>query len=335
MDPIAELAEFDRETVAQAKAVEQLIQAEGFAAGHTIRDVRVFRVLMPWVGTKRWDGSAESFTFAEFETDKGLIGIAEGANADAEELKGKVLGKNPFDPSIRADMGLAYWDLSGKIADLPLGQYLHELFALETPLAERVPMSAYTWYSFPDLNGKNAVTFESYPSYVQEIIRTHGFQNIKLSMCDFEPQHYVELVRNIRAAVGADVDIRVDPHASWGEAQALRFMREVEDYHPEWIEEPVGGRFAHIFRAGHRLRLLSTIPISSHAWLPPLIPHPSTKGRYGDDALDAALDLDALRRWQPADISAPDAYAGPLALKRYYDAARFLGMGIGMHSAYE
>ena len=176
MDPIAELAEFDREIVAQAKAVEQRIQAESFAAGHTIRDVRVFRVLMPWVGTKRWNGSAESFTFAEFETDKGLVCIAEGANADAEELKGKVLGKNPFDPSIRADMGLAYWDLIGKIADRPLGQYLHELFA---------------------------------------------------------------------------------------------------------------------------------------------------------------LDLDALRRWQPADISAPDAYAGPLALKRYYDAARFLGMGIGMHSAYE
>ena len=232
-------------------------------------------------------------------------------------------------------MGLAYWDLIGKIANRPLGQYLHECFALETPLAERVPMSAYTWYRFPDLNGENAVTFESYPSYVQEIIRTHGFQNIKLSMCDFEPQRYVELVRNIRAAVGSDVDIRVDPHASWGEAQALRFMREVEDYHPEWIEEPVGGRFAHIFRAGHRLRLLSTIPISSHAWLPPLVPHPSPKGRYGDDALDAELDLDALRRWQPADISAPDAYAGPLALKRYYDAARFLGMGIGMHSAYE
>ena len=55
MDPIAELAEFDRKTVAQAKAVEQQIQAEGFAAGHIIRDVRVFRVLMPWVGTKRWD----------------------------------------------------------------------------------------------------------------------------------------------------------------------------------------------------------------------------------------------------------------------------------------
>ena len=184
MDPIAELAEFDRETVAQAKAVEQRIQAEGLAAGHTIRDVRVFRVLMPWVGTKRWDGSAENFTFAEFETDKDLVGIAEGTNADAEELKGKVLGKNPFDPSIRADMGLAYWDLSGKIADRPLGQYLHECFALETPLAERVPISAYTWYRFPDLNGKNAVTFESYP-----ILRTGDYPHPRL------PQHQALNVR--------------------------------------------------------------------------------------------------------------------------------------------
>ena len=42
-------------------------------------------------------------------------------------------------------------------------------------MAERVPMSVYTWYRFPDLNGENAVTFESYPAYVQGIIRAHGF----------------------------------------------------------------------------------------------------------------------------------------------------------------
>ena len=153
MDPIEELLEFDRENVTAAKAVEERIQQEGLAAGHTINDVRLYRVLMPWVGTKRWDGSAEGFTFAEFETDKGLIGIAEGANSDLDELRAKVLGKNPFDTSIRAEMGLAYWDLSGKIADRPLGRHLHELFALDTPLAARVPMSAYTWYRFPDITG--------------------------------------------------------------------------------------------------------------------------------------------------------------------------------------
>ena len=240
MDPIEELVAFDRENVAQIKAVERRIQEEGFAAGHTIRDVRVFRVLMPWVGTKRWDGSAERFSFAEFETDKGLVGIAEGTNSDLEELQARALGKNPFDTQLRAEMGLAYWDLIGKIADKPVGQYLHELFGLETPLAERVPMSAYTWYSFPDLNGENAVTFESYPEYVQGIIRQHGFHNINLSMCDFEPHRYIELVHNIRAAVGPEVDIRVDPHASWGKAQALRFMRGVEGL-PYRVDRGAGG----------------------------------------------------------------------------------------------
>ena len=163
MDSIEELVAFDQETVAQGKAVERRIGDEGLAAGHAIRDVRVHRVLMPWVGTKRWDGSAEGFTFAEFETDQGLVGIAEGANSEVDVLRARVLGKNPFDPDIRADMGLAYWDFAGKIADKPVGRYLHDLFELTTPLADRVPVSAYTWYSFPDLNGENAVTFESYP----------------------------------------------------------------------------------------------------------------------------------------------------------------------------
>jgi len=88
--------------------------------------------------------------------------------------------------------------------------------------------------------------------------------------------------------------------------------------------------------------MMSTIPISSHIWLPPLQrdvkpvrygEYPS--GRYGDETLDQPLDLDVMRRHVAADISAPDAYAGPLALKRYYDTARFMGMELGMHSAYE
>ncbi|MFN8493624.1 MAG: enolase C-terminal domain-like protein [Caldilineaceae bacterium] len=69
--------------------------------------------------------------------------------------------------------------------------------------------------------------------------------------------------------------------------------------------------------------------------LPPLRTANSPAGRYSDETLDRPLDLDALSRYQPADISAPDAYDGPLALKRYYDTARFMGMDIAMHSAYE
>ena len=87
---------------------------------------------------------------------------------------------------------------------------------------------------------------------------------------------------------------------------------------------------------------MSSVPISSHCWLPPLKALPldtdiaePEQGRYSDAFLDAPLNLEAIGRYQAADVSAPDAYDGPLALKRYYDTARFMGMDIAMHSGYE
>ncbi|MDD9948397.1 MAG: hypothetical protein OXU48_02560 [candidate division Zixibacteria bacterium] len=336
------VAAFDRENVADIKARQGRINEDGRAAGLKITDVRTWRVLMPWRGTKRWDGSAEGFSFAEFETDQGLVGVAEGLSSEADALRSRVLGKNPFEPEIRGLMGLAYWDLAGKIAGKPLYRYLREVFDLDTPVVTKIPIAAYTWCRFPDVNGEHKVTFDTYPQHVKSLMEDETFRIIKLSMCDFEPHRYVELIHNIRDEAGFDVDIRVDPHASWSESEALRFMQGVEDCRIEWIEEPVGGRFENIFRAGHRLRLMSSIPISSHAWLPPLrrdaAPRPYgtyVSGRYGDETLDQPLDLGVMRRHVPADVSAPDAYAGPLALKRYYDTARFMGMELGMHSAYE
>ena len=335
------IAAYDQQVVAEIKARQAYIDATGAAAKLRIRDVRTWRVLMPWTGTKRWDGSAETFTFAEFLTDQGLTAIAEGTPEDPE-LKERVIGKNPFDPQIRADLGLAYRDFVGKLAGKPLYCYLRQLFDLNTPVVTRIPIAAYTWARFPDLQDNHEVTFESYPQHLQTLVNEEGFRILKLSMCDFEPHRYIELIHNIRAAIGPEIELRVDPHASWSESEALRFMKGVEDCRLEWIEEPVGGHFENIWKAGHRLRLMSTIPISSHAWLPPLrrdlkllrtTNRPT--GRYSYESLDLPLDLDALSRYQPADISSPDAYDGPLALKRYYDTARFMGMDIAMHSAYE
>ncbi len=238
MYDVEAIAAHDRQVVADIRRRQIDINETGLAAGHRIRDLRLYRVMMPWTGTKRWDGSAETFSFAEFETDQGLVGIAEGVSADtAQELKDRVLDRNPFDPAIRADLGLAYWDFVGKVAGRPLFRYLREVFELDTPIVERVPMAAYTWIRFPDPSGNHEVTFDSYPEHLQQIIAEHGFRVIKLSMCDFEPPRYIELIQNIRQALGPDVLIRVDPHASWSESQALRFMKAAEPYGLEWIEE--------------------------------------------------------------------------------------------------
>ena len=290
MYEIEAIANFDRDLVKDIKDRQDYINTRGHDAGHKIKNVRTYRVLMPWRGTKRWDGSAEGFSFAEFETDQGLVGIAEGIACEGEELRAHTLGKNPFDPEIRGLLGLAYWDLVGKIASKPLYQYLRDVFDLDTPVVTKIPIAAYTWYRFPDINGKHQVDFETYPQHIKSLVDDESFRIIKLSMCDFEPFRYIELIHNIRDLVGYDIDIRVDPHASWSESEALRFMLGVEDCRLEWIEEPVGGRFENIFRAGDRLRKISSIPISSHAWLPPLKrnaapPRPESipfSGRYGD-----------------------------------------------------
>ena len=244
---------YDHQVVADIKERQGYINETGRAADHVIRSVRCYRVLMPWTGTKRWDGSAEGFSFAEFETDQGLVGIAEGISGEEAELSDRVSGKNVFDPSIRGDLGLAYWDFAGKIAGKPLFRYFRDVFDLDTPEVTHVPTAAYTWYRFPDIHGDHEVTFDTYPQHLQQLIQDYGFQALKLSMCDFEPTRYVELIHNIREVIGFDVDIRVDPHASWSESEALRFMKEVEDCRLEWIEEPVGGHFENIFRSGHRL----------------------------------------------------------------------------------
>jgi glucarate dehydratase len=339
---VDQIAEYDRHVVAETKQAQARIEAEGRAASLAIRDVRVHRVLMPWMGTKRWDGSAEEIHLIEFETDGGLVGIGEDPVADAEALRARMIGGDPFDPALRRHLGLAYWDFVGKVAGKSLSQYLREVFAVDAPEVERIPMAAYTWIRFPDLEGRYQVTYDTYVDHVQGLIDQHGFRVIKISMCDFEPRRYVDLLHRMRAAVGPEIEIRVDPHASWSESMALRFVKAVEGLDLEWIEEPVGGYFESIWRAGERLRSMSTVPISSHSWLPPLDRLPEDPdiaepehGRYSDAVLDAPLNRRAIGRYEAADVTAPDAYDGPLALWRYYQTARFMGMDPAMHSGYE
>ena len=100
---VREIAEFDRELAAGIRRQQQ-IQRDSYSAGLTVRDVRAYEVLMPWTGTKRWDGSAEKFTYAEYETDRGLVGLC--GYADLDGLRSRVIGKNPFDPAIRNDIGI-------------------------------------------------------------------------------------------------------------------------------------------------------------------------------------------------------------------------------------
>jgi len=331
---LSEVKEFDAKNVASIREKQQQIDEEVRQINVKIADVKAYRVLMPWLGTKRDDASAQSFTFLEFHTNRGLVGYKESGGILSKDglknLKEKVVGKCPFDDAIRQDIGMAYWDIVGKVMEKPLHEYLSSIFEQTPPYRKMVPVAAYTWHRFPDLNGQGEVNFDNYHVYCQELIKEHGFKVIKLSVVDYEPIRYIELIHRLRDTIGDDVDIRIDPHGSWNAQTVLRVLKGIEDCHLEYIETPVGGPLEYQFRSMHRLRTMTTIPLSSHSWLPPFLPRPS-----GSAMLDAELDLKLMGKYDPADISAPDAYVGPLAMKRIYDVAKFVGMGLTQHSGYE
>ena len=72
-------------------------------------------------------------------------------------------------------MGLAYWDLAGKIAGKPLYRYLRDVFELDTPVVSKIPIAAYTWCRFPDVNGEHEVTFGTYPRHVKSLMEDETF----------------------------------------------------------------------------------------------------------------------------------------------------------------
>lgn len=331
---LSEVEEFDARLVASIKEKQQQIDEEVKQIDVKITDVLAYRVLMPWLGTKRDDASAQAFTFYEFHTDKGLVGLRESGGVLAEEglknLKDKVVGKSPFDELIRQDLDTAYWDIVGKALKKPLHEYLSAVFGQSPPYRKMIPVAAYTWHRFPDLNGEGEVNFENYHEHCQQLIKEHGFKVIKLSVVDYEPMRYIELIHRIREVLGDNVDIRIDTHGSWNAQTALDVLKGVEACHLEYIKTPVGGPLDYQFRSMHRLRMMTTIPFSSHSWLPPFLPRPG-----GSTTLDQKLDLKLMGKYDPADISAPDAYVGPLAMKRIYDVAKFVGMGCTQHSGYE
>jgi L-alanine-DL-glutamate epimerase-like enolase superfamily enzyme len=69
----------------------------------------------------------------------------------------------------------------------------------------------------------------------------HGFGAVKMKVGwdRVGMQHDVERVRAVREAIGPNVDLMVDVNHAWLPYEAIRFARQIEQYNPYWLEEPV------------------------------------------------------------------------------------------------
>lgn len=70
----------------------------------------------------------------------------------------------------------------------------------------------------------------------------------------------VEMVRNLREALGPEIEIMFDAFMGWDLAFAIRWAKDVEQYRPRWIEEAFAIEKIESFAA---LRRATSVPVAS------------------------------------------------------------------------
>ncbi|SHO50629.1 galactonate dehydratase [Anaerocolumna xylanovorans] len=125
---------------------------------------------------------------------------------------------------------MALWDIKGKYYKMPIYEFLGG--------RARDRIKVYSW-----IGGDRPADVAAEARKRKEA----GFTAIKMNAC--EEMHYIdsykkvqellERVESIRQAVGYELEIGIDFHGRVHKAMAKIMMKELEPYHPMFVEEPV------------------------------------------------------------------------------------------------
>lgn len=242
----------------------------------TIADVRIetYRVPLP----RPWVSAAHAITHHEhilttvtledgregngYSSTMGVGGIAVGALARSY-LAPLCIGKDVFDhenlwwtlwrrchqPGSNgigalavAGFDLAFWDLRGKLLNMPVRKLIGGA-------ADRVPVYA----SGVNLHLSEKALVEQTRSF-----RDAGYRYFKIKVGRPDPAEDVSRVAAIRSVIG-DAPLMLDANQGWKPGEALRRIAMFERFDPVWIEEPMASDDP----GGHaRLAEQSRIPIA-------------------------------------------------------------------------
>lgn len=259
---------------------------------------------LPETPVKVGDGRYQIVSiFLEIETDDGVSGIAGPVSEDVafiidRQMRSLLLGEDAlateriwdrlYRNAIHGRKGptmlaismidCALWDLRGKAAGLPV----HRL--LGGPIRETIPAYA------------SALGYSLELDKVRERAKAivgAGFGATKWFFRDGPTDGRPGMARNLalmqtlRETVGPDVEIMLDAWSSWDVPYTLTMARQLVDYRPRWIEEPV---LADRIAACAEIHRKSPVPIATGE-------HEYT--RWG---LKQLMDANA------ADVLQPDIY---------------------------
>lgn len=184
----------------------------------------------------------------KMETDEGICGWGEAAplgfvtgddlataKAVLERLRGVLIGQDPLairaihakmdalyahNTAVKAAVDIACYDIAAKRAGLPLYRYLGgECSVVESDVTLGIGPAKEMAEKAADWAAK-------------------GFGILKVKLGE-DISTDIERMRQIRAAVGPDVKLRVDANQGWSPKDAARIAKELERLDVELIEQPV------------------------------------------------------------------------------------------------
>ena len=173
-----------------------------------------------------------------------------GADADnVEELWQKmwqatfIQGRMGITVMAQSALDIALWDLKGRAAGKPLWQLWG---------GRGDPLPIYGSGCFRGLGHDGMIKKAQH--YVAQ-----GFTAIKMQVAHtFNHDEDVANVRDMRAALGDDIEIMVDVNQGWTVDEAISVGRRLDDYRLAWLEEPV---MADDFEGYHRVANAIATPV--------------------------------------------------------------------------
>jgi L-alanine-DL-glutamate epimerase-like enolase superfamily enzyme len=196
---------------------------------------------------------AATALYLKIKTDQGLEGVygpidKEVAIVVREQLRPFLLGKDAlagetlWDQMYRSNrhsragiflMAISavdntLWDLRGRHYGVPV----YRLLGGPTRPSVEAYASCLGYSLEPEKARKQAIQFKDDGFRYQKWFLANGPGDGPEGL-----RKNVELVRILREAVGDDVHLMFDVYSGWDQTYALEWAKQVEKYHPHWIEE--------------------------------------------------------------------------------------------------
>lgn len=212
---------------------------------HTVPVRTPMREPLVWPGGTRLSASG---LLVEIRTDEGIIGIGEAPGPtlptirtiiDAE-LTQFLVGQDPLRTEwlvhrmeeftrnwsrigayAISGIEIALLDIKGKALGVPVAELLGGF------CRQRVPVVGYLFIDEPEANARKAAAFVE-----------AGYSELKLKVGrDFGQDH--DTIAAIRDEVGSEVKIRIDANMIWSVPAAIKWIRGLEKFDLQYVEQPV------------------------------------------------------------------------------------------------